>query len=110
MTYDVEVYEDEKGRQPYSNWVLSLKDKRALAKIGARVDRAQRGNFGDWKTIKDSGGVREMREHYSPGYRIFYGVIGSKIILLLAGSTKKDQKKTIAKAREYLEDYERRIS
>ena len=46
-----------------------------------------------------------MREHYSPGYRIFYAVVGKKLVLLLAGSTKKDQKKAIAKAKEYLADY-----
>ncbi len=46
-----------------------------------------------------------MREHYSPGYRIFYAIVGKKLVLLLAGSTKKDQKKTISKAKGYLEDY-----
>ncbi len=63
------------------------------------------GNFGDWKDIKGAKGVFEMREHYGPGYRIFYAVVGKKVVLLLAGSTKKDQKKTIAKAKEYLTDY-----
>ncbi len=46
-----------------------------------------------------------MREHYGPGYRIFYAVVGKKVVLLLVGSTKKDQKKIIAKAKEYLTDY-----
>ncbi|MFQ5686596.1 MAG: hypothetical protein ACE5GV_08045 [Candidatus Scalindua sp.] len=49
-----------------------------------------------------------MREHYGPGYRIFFTVVGKKVVLLLAGSTKKDQKKVIAKAREYMADYEER--
>lgn len=50
-----------------------------------------------------------MRVHYGPGYRILYALIGGKMILLLAGSTKKDQKKAIDKARAYLQDYMRRV-
>ena len=49
-----------------------------------------------------------MRDHYGQGYRIYYSIEGQKIILLLAGSTKKEQTKTIAKAKEYLADYKRR--
>lgn len=73
-----------------------------------RVDRASLGNFGDWKELKGTQGVFEMREQYSPGFRIFYTLVGNKVILLLAGSTKKDQKATIKKAQEYLTDYKRR--
>lgn len=49
-----------------------------------------------------------MREHYGSGYRIFYRILGNTIVLLLAGSTKKDQSTGIAKAKDYLTDYERR--
>ena len=41
-----------------------------------------------------------MREHYGPGYRIFYSIIGQTVVLLLAGSEKKDQGKTIDRAEE----------
>ena len=49
-----------------------------------------------------------MREHYGPGYRIFYSVIEGKVVLLLVGSTKKDQNKAISQAKDYLGDYKRR--
>jgi len=49
-----------------------------------------------------------MREHYGPGYRILYTLVGKKLIVLLAGSSKKDQKKAIAQAKTYLADYEER--
>tara|TARA_B100000315_G_C14448823_1_gene528119 strand:+ start:695 stop:1033 length:339 start_codon:yes stop_codon:yes gene_type:complete len=103
--YDIEEYETITGKAPFGKWLLNLKDEMAQAKIHARIRRASFGNFGDWKDIKGAKGVFEMREHYSPGYRIFYAVVGKKLVLLLAGSTKKDQKKTIAKAKEYLADY-----
>ena len=105
--YAIEEYETAYTESPFSEWLLSLKDGVARAKLTARIDRASYGNFGDWKALKDAEGIFEMREHHNPGYRIFYAVLDKKTILLLTGSTKKDQKKTIAKAKEYLADYKR---
>jgi len=76
------------GKSPFSEWLLGLKDERAQAKVRARINRAAFGNFGDWKILKRTKNLFEMREHYNPGYRIFYSFAGRKIILLLAGSTK----------------------
>lgn len=106
MKYDVEEYISSSGKVPFADWLLGLKDVVAQAKLIARIDRAAHGNFGDWKSLAD--GVFEMRESHGPGYRIFYAVVGRKIILLLAGSFKRDQDRTMAKAKEYLADYGRR--
>lgn len=106
--YEIEEYVTEDGKVPFGDWLLGLKDKRAQAKVHARIRRASLGNFGDWKTIKGAKGVHEMREHYGPGYRIYYSIIGNKIVLLLIGSEKKDQDKAIAQAVENLKDYESR--
>jgi len=106
--FDIEVYEDDRGKAPFSDWILKLKDKLAQAKLHSRVDRASLGNFGDWKDIKGAKGIYEMREHYGPGYRIFYTITGKTVVLLLAGSTKRDQNKAIVKAKKYLAEYERR--
>ncbi len=107
--YQIEEYVGTNGKSPFSGWLLSLIDERAQAKIRARITRASLGNFGDWKTIKGAKNLFEMRDNYSAGYRIYYSFVGRKIILLLAGSTKRDQDRTIAKAKEYLADYERRV-
>jgi len=106
--YVIEEYADEQGETPFGRWLLALKDKRAQAKIRARITRASRGNFGDWKKIAGVPGLCEMREHYGPGYRVYYGVMGQTIVLLLAGSTKRDQKKAIASAKTRLADYRAR--
>jgi putative addiction module killer protein len=108
--YEVEAYTTEKGEIPFQEWLSGLKDEVAKTKLTAKLDRASFGLFGDCKTIKGAKGIFEMREHYGSGYRIFYSVIENKIVLLLAGSIKRDQKKTIAKAKEYLADYERKQS
>ncbi len=106
--YDIEEYITENGKTPFSEWAEGLKDKTAQRKVSQRIDRASLGNFGDYKSIKGSNGIFEMREHYGSGYRIFYSIVENKIVLLLAGSTKKDQNKIITKAKEYLADYDRR--
>ena len=106
--YDIKEYVDRGGKTPFRDWLLNLKDAVARAKLTARIDRASHGNFGDWKVIKNAPGLFEMREHYGPGYRIFYTVIGQKIVLLLAGSAKRDQKKAIASAKQRLADYAER--
>lgn len=106
--YEIEVYQTEEGNMPFSDWLLELRDKRAQAKLRARITRAELGNLGDWKALEGTNGLYEMREHYGPGYRIFFSIVGRKIILLLAGSTKQEQRRVIAQAKAYLIDYERR--
>ncbi len=109
MIYELEIYEDEKGNCPFADWLKKIKDIKARVKIQARIDRVSLGNFGDAKPLQGAKGIHELREHYGQGFRVFYTKLDNKIVLLLAGSTKKDQDKTITKAKEYLADYERRV-
>jgi putative addiction module killer protein len=103
--FEIEVYRTEDDVAPFQIWIESLRDQKAKTKLAARLLRAQNGNFGDWKEIKGVKGLFELREHSGPGYRVFFSLVGQKIILLLAGSTKQDQDRTIAKAQAYLADY-----
>jgi putative addiction module killer protein len=107
-TYDIEIYETEDGDVPFQNWLDGIKNAEAKTQIVARIRRASMGNFGDWKPLTGATGICEMRIHHSQGFRIFYTLSGQKIVLLLAGATKKEQDKTIVKAKTYLADYERR--
>lgn len=107
--YEIEVYEAEDGAAPFQDWLDGLKSSEIKTQIVARIRRASLGNFGDRKAIKGGGGVHEMRIHAEQGFRIFYAVVGQTVILLLAGSTKKDQDRAIVKARTCLEDYKRRM-
>ena len=107
--YDVENYQTERGELPFQDWIQDLADAKAQTALIARIDRASYGNFGDWKALTGTKGLHEMRIHFGQGYRIYYAIIGQKVILLLAGSTKRSQDKMIAKASEYLADYNRRV-
>ncbi|MGE8103325.1 type II toxin-antitoxin system RelE/ParE family toxin [Allorhizobium sp. NPDC080224] len=78
-------------------------------KFLARIRRASLGNFGDWKPLAGAHGIFEMRIHAGAGYRVVYTVLGNTVVLLLAGATKKDQRRTLERAKVYLEDYRKRM-
>jgi len=108
VEYEVEEYQTAEGKKPFSEWLSGLPDTRAQAKLLARINRASLGNFGDWKALKNTGGLCEMREHYGHGFRVYFKIVGKRLLLLLAGSSKRDQDAAIAKAKKYVEDYKQR--
>ncbi|MTJ07528.1 MULTISPECIES: type II toxin-antitoxin system RelE/ParE family toxin [unclassified Anabaena] len=103
---EIQKYLKVDGTNPFDNWFDFLRDRRAKAKIRARLDRVEDGNLGDCKSVGE--GVFELRIDYGPGYRIYFGQEGSKIILLLCGGDKNTQIQDIRKAKEYWEDYRSR--
>ncbi|CAN7677855.1 MULTISPECIES: type II toxin-antitoxin system RelE/ParE family toxin [Duganella] len=80
----------------FSSWFSRLKDRRARACIQVRIDRAEDGNFGDHKSV--GNGVSEMRIDYGPGYRVYYTLRGTTMIILLAAGDKSSQAKDIKTA------------
>ena len=84
----------------FERWFADLRDSRARAKVQVRIDRAADGNFGDHKSI--GGGILEMRIAYGPGYRIYYTLRGTAVVILLAGGDKSGQARDIAVARDLL--------
>lgn len=104
----IKDYVTSEGKTPFQSWINDLQDKKAQNKLFTRLRRVRYGHFGDWKAIKGAKGLYEMREHFGCGYRIFYTIIDNEVVLLLAGSQKSEQSRTIKKAKAYLEDYMRR--
>lgn len=98
-------YQTEAGQTPFRDWLLSLKDARAQAKVTKAVTQMEAGNFGDHKAITEGNGLQERRIDYGPGYRIYYITEGDELIILFAGSDKSDQQAAIDTAKGYLSDY-----
>lgn len=82
----------------FSAWFAKLTDHRARAAVFDRIDRLALGNFGDAKSVGD--GVKELRIHLGPGYRIYFCQIGATVILLLIGGDKRTQDDDIKRAKE----------
>ena len=93
------------GNIPFEEWLNSLRDINARTKIKARLRRVELGNLGDYKTV--GGGVCELRINYGKGYRIYFGQVGSVIIILLSGGDKDTQQNDIQKAKQYWLNYQR---
>jgi len=100
---EILIYANERGREPFSEWLGLLKDLKARSIIRTRLDRLFLGNLGDAKSLK--GGLFELRIHYGPGYRVYFGERGSVLILLLMGGDKSSQSEDIKKARSYWQEY-----
>ncbi|MBU0753079.1 MAG: type II toxin-antitoxin system RelE/ParE family toxin [Gammaproteobacteria bacterium] len=99
-------YQTTGGLEPVTEWLQSLRDKQAQAKVRLRLKRIEAGNFGDCEPVGD--GVLELREHLGAGYRVYFGRHGRSIIILLCGGSKKTQATDIKIAREYWADWKRR--
>ena len=102
--YEVEELEIE-GRSPFGSWFNDL-DAIAAAKVTVAITRLQTGNHSNVKYI--GRGVAEYKIDFGPGYRIYFGKDGSKLIILLCGGDKKTQSKDIKKAKKYWQDYKSR--
>ena len=91
------------GRLPFEDWFSKLRDSRAKARILTRIDRLRFGNFGDCKSVGE--GVFELRIHFGPGYRVYFGLVGSEVVLLLGGGDKSSQQKDIVTCQNYWREY-----
>jgi putative addiction module killer protein len=83
--------------EAYSNWISSLRDQRAVARIEVRIRRLSLGNPGDVKPV--GNGVSELRVNYGPGYRVYFVQRGTTLIVLLCGGDKGTQAADIEKAK-----------
>src|SRR5205823_4494612 len=96
------------GKDVFGNWIADVDDPRAKAKIAARLARMEVNNFGDSRAVGD--GVWELRIDWGPGYRIYYAMATSSIVVLLCGGDKRKQTTDIARAKAYWKDYKRRTA
>jgi putative addiction module killer protein len=95
---------DVRRTAEFSDWLSSLRDARAKAKILVRIARLARGNPGDVAPVGE--GVSELRIDHGPGYRVYYVQRGTRFILLLAGGDKSTQQGDIAEAKLLAKEYE----
>ncbi|EAZ90138.1 type II toxin-antitoxin system RelE/ParE family toxin [Crocosphaera chwakensis] len=102
--WEIKKYVTETNLCPFDNWFEQL-DMQTQVRIDVRLDRVRLGNFGDAKSVGE--GVYELRLFFGSGYRIYYGIIGKKIILLLTGGGKKTQNKDIKKAKKFWNAYQK---
>ena len=105
MMIVVVEYEREDGTHPFSKWFASLNVQAAL-KIRTAVARIENGNYSNVKAVGQ--GVSDCKLDFGPGYRIYFGKDGDKLVILLGGGTKKRQSRDIETAQTHWKAYKTR--
>jgi putative addiction module killer protein len=100
---EIVAFRAKDGRVPFEDWLDDLNDKKAVARILARLARVRQGNLGDWKSVGE--GVSELRVGYGPGYRVYFGQKGQTLVVLLCGGDKRMQDRDIRLAKQYWQEY-----
>lgn len=88
----------------FTNWLGKLKDRQVRFRLIDRVSRLSDGLFGDSHSVGD--GVSELRLDFGPGYRIYYTIRRTEVIILLVGGDKSTQSKDIEKAKQLAKEIE----
>jgi len=96
------IYEKGSGARPFVDWLDSLLGQTIHGIVLTRLDRVEKGNFGDCHSL--GGGISELRIDVGPGYRVYFGLDG-ELVILLGGGIKRTQKRDIARAKECWRDY-----
>lgn len=78
-------------------------DDVAAARVTTSLARLSAGNWSNVKGV--GGGVFEITLDFGPGYRVYLGKDGDRIVILLGGGTKKRQSRDIELAKDHRKQY-----
>ena len=96
---------DPSGASPFHHWFDSL-DAVVAARVTTALARLALGNWSHVKSV--GGGVQELRLDFGPGYRVYFGIHGQRVVILLGGGTKRRQQADIERARRIWQQVRRR--
>jgi putative addiction module killer protein len=101
----VREYIDDAGRNPFGTWFAGL-DIAAAVRVAVALERITQGHRSAMKGVGE--GVLEYKIDFGPGYRVYFGKDGDRLVILVGGGTKKRQSKDIEAAQLAWKDYKRR--
>lgn len=73
----------------FTQWLNSIKDGMTRRRLTLRLRKLSLGNFGDAQPVGE--GVGELREHFGPGWRMYFIQRGPVIVVMLGGGSKATQ-------------------
>ena len=88
----------------FREWIDALQDLAGRARIQVRIEGLMHGKPGRQRIL--AGGIAELKVDSGPGYRVYYTVRGTRLLLLLIGGDKSSQAKDIVKARRLAKEFE----
>jgi putative addiction module killer protein len=102
---EIRGYIEQNGNKRFAQWLEGL-DAAAAAKVTIALARMEQGNLSKVKGV--GSGVPQSGIDFGPGYRIYFGKDGDRLVILIGGGTKKRQQQDIAAAQECWAAYKRR--
>jgi putative addiction module killer protein len=102
---DIREYQDPKGSSPFRKWFDGLNGE-AAQRVTTALYRLGLGNLSKVKSV--GSGVHEYKIDFGPGYRVYFGLDGEQLVILLAGGSKQQQQRDIRLAIERWTDYKQR--
>lgn len=106
--YEIKSLQDRKGRYPFDDSLADRIDESHHGYVAKIVNRFSQGNFGDTRHL--GSGLMESRRFVrgAGGLRIYYGMDGLTLVLLILCGNKSSQQDDIQRAgrlwQEYLEE------
>ena len=101
-TFQLTSYVARNGKNYYDEWIESL-DRNVRFAVLPQVKKLAVG-LGVQKNLGEK--LWELKIDEGPGYRVYFVHDGAEVILLLAGSDKKRQARTIKLARKLILEIE----
>ena len=102
---EVREYQDRDDQSPFREWFDRL-NAEAARKVTTALYRVGLGNFSNVKGV--GSGVYECRIDFGPGYRIYFGKDGARIVILLGGGRKQRQQNDVKLAVARWDDFKRK--
>jgi putative addiction module killer protein len=103
---EIREFLDASGRSQFGRWFEGL-NAVAAARVTIALTRLGQGNFSNVEGV--GGSVHEIKIDLGPGYRVYFGKDGARLVILLGGSAKKRQSVAIAAAQATWAEYKRRM-
>ena len=104
---ELREYETEDGVSPFGRWFYRL-DPRAAARARRATLKLEAGLRPNVEPVGQ--GVFEAKIDFGPGYRVYFGLDGATLVILLGGGDKREQQKDIREAQERWANYKARKS
>ncbi len=105
LEIEIQEFLDGSGRSVFARWFDGL-NAVAVARVTVALTRLGQGNFSN--VVGVGAGVYELKMDFGPGYRVYFGKEGERIVILLGGSAKKRQGAAISAAQAAWAEYRRR--
>lgn len=99
---EIREYLGPDGRKLFGEWFTQLNSE-AARRVTISLYRLGLGNFSNVKGV--GSGVFECRIDFGPGYRVFFGKDGERLVILLSGGSKRRPQDDIALAQECWQKY-----